>query len=115
MDMERHGIPRLQDLFKEAEAPLRHVALDLPSQIGAGDVEMIALSPRNSNRGVDAKEFSRMLVTAKTASSTVAAEAQARAIFASIAGVQLMPRSRSEIGLFDSVVGAYREAGLLPV
>ena len=58
--------------------------------------------------------LSRMLVSAKIASSTVAAEARARAIFASITGAQLMARSRSEIGVFDSLVGAYREAGLLP-
>ena len=58
--------------------------------------------------------LSHMLVSARIASSTVAAEAKARAIFASIAGAQLMARSRSDIALFDSLVDAYREAGLLP-
>ena len=45
---------------------------------------------------------------------TDAAEPRARAIVASIAGAQLMARSRSDIGLFDNLVDAYREAGLLP-
>jgi TetR/AcrR family transcriptional regulator, transcriptional repressor for nem operon len=42
------------------------------------------------------------------------AEARARAIFAAIAGAQLMARSRSDIGLYDTLVAAYRTAGLLP-
>lgn len=58
--------------------------------------------------------LSHMLVSARIADSTGAAEAQARAIFASIAGAQLMARSRSDIGLFDNLVDAYRQTGLLP-
>lgn len=40
--------------------------------------------------------------------------ARARAIFASIAGAQLMARSRSDIKLFDCLIQSYRTAGLLP-
>ncbi len=58
--------------------------------------------------------LSRMLVSAGIVNTDVAAEARARAIYASIAGAQLMARSQSNIGLFDSLVGAYREMGLLP-
>ena len=58
--------------------------------------------------------LSRMLVSAGIVGSDNAAQARARAIFAAIAGAQLMARSRSDIGLFDSLVGAYRETGLLP-
>lgn len=57
--------------------------------------------------------LSRMLVEADVV-ATDAAEARARAIFAAIAGAQLMARSRSDISLFDNLVEAYREAGLLP-
>ena len=35
-------------------------------------------------------------------------------IFAAVAGAQLMARSRSDISLFDSLIGSYRVAGLLP-
>jgi TetR/AcrR family transcriptional regulator, transcriptional repressor for nem operon len=38
----------------------------------------------------------------------------ARAIFAAIAGAQLMARSRSDISLYDSLIDSYRVAGLLP-
>jgi TetR/AcrR family transcriptional regulator, transcriptional repressor for nem operon len=39
---------------------------------------------------------------------------RARAIFAAIAGAQLIARSRSDISLYDAVIESYRRAGLLP-
>jgi TetR/AcrR family transcriptional repressor of nem operon len=41
-------------------------------------------------------------------------EAQARAIFAAVAGAQLMARSRSDISLFDALIETYQGNGLLP-
>jgi TetR/AcrR family transcriptional regulator, transcriptional repressor for nem operon len=41
-------------------------------------------------------------------------EPRARAIFAAVAGAQLMARSRCDISLFDSLIDSYRAAGLLP-
>lgn len=41
-------------------------------------------------------------------------EDRARAIFAAIAGAQLVARSRADIALYDALVGSYRAAGLLP-
>ncbi|KIZ38301.1 MULTISPECIES: TetR/AcrR family transcriptional regulator [Rhodopseudomonas] len=41
-------------------------------------------------------------------------EARARAIFAAVAGAQLMARSRQDITLYDALIASYREAGLLP-
>jgi len=41
-------------------------------------------------------------------------EQRARAIFAAVAGAQLIARSRSDIALYDSLIDSYREAGLLP-
>ena len=41
-------------------------------------------------------------------------ETRARAIYAAVAGAQIIARSRSDIGLFDSLVKSYQEAGLLP-
>ena len=58
--------------------------------------------------------LSRMLVAAGAVGSDHEAEIRARAIFASIAGAQLMARSRSDITLFDMLVSAYRATGLLP-
>lgn len=41
-------------------------------------------------------------------------DARARAIFAAIAGAQLLARSRCDIGIFDTMIKSYCEAGLLP-
>ena len=41
-------------------------------------------------------------------------EAKARAIYAALAGAQIIARSRSDIDLFDSLVRSYQEAGFLP-
>jgi TetR/AcrR family transcriptional repressor of nem operon len=43
-----------------------------------------------------------------------ASEARARAIFAAVAGAQLLARSRSDIDLFDAMIESHRVAGLLP-
>jgi TetR/AcrR family transcriptional repressor of nem operon len=43
-----------------------------------------------------------------------AAEQRARAIFAAVAGAQLLARSRSDISLFDAMIESYRTVGLLP-
>jgi TetR/AcrR family transcriptional repressor of nem operon len=41
-------------------------------------------------------------------------EKRARAIFAAVAGAQLIARSRSDISLYDGLIESYRVAGLLP-
>lgn len=41
-------------------------------------------------------------------------EQRARAIFAAVAGAQLIARSRSDISLYDALIESYRAAGLLP-
>lgn len=41
-------------------------------------------------------------------------EPRARAIFAAVAGAQLLARSRSDISLYDAMIESYRVAGLLP-
>lgn len=54
------------------------------------------------------------LEAAGAASPGLEAETRARAIFAAIAGAQLLARSRSDLALFDTLVEAYRASGLLP-
>lgn len=43
-----------------------------------------------------------------------ASEQRARAIFAAVAGAQLIARSRSDVAVFDELIESYRLAGLLP-
>jgi TetR/AcrR family transcriptional repressor of nem operon len=57
--------------------------------------------------------LSRVLSAAAVVSSGES-ERRARAIFAAVAGAQLMARSRSDISLYDALIDSYRVAGLLP-
>jgi TetR/AcrR family transcriptional repressor of nem operon len=41
-------------------------------------------------------------------------ETRARAIYAAVAGAQLMARSRADLKLFDALIDSYRESGLIP-
>ena len=53
-------------------------------------------------------------LSAATGMTAKESEGRARAIFASVAGAQLMARSRSDISVFDALIDSYRGAGLLP-
>jgi TetR/AcrR family transcriptional regulator, transcriptional repressor for nem operon len=55
----------------------------------------------------------KMLTKARLV-GTREAETRARAIFAAVAGAQLMARSRSDIALDDALISAYKTSGLLP-
>ena len=57
--------------------------------------------------------LSRVLTAAGLVSSEDS-ERRARAIFAAVAGAQLMARSRSDISLYDALIESYRVGGLLP-
>lgn len=54
------------------------------------------------------------VLTASGVVSRERSEARARAIFAAVAGAQLMARSRADIALYDALIESYRGAGLLP-
>jgi TetR/AcrR family transcriptional repressor of nem operon len=56
--------------------------------------------------------LARMLVAASVPREKC--ETKARAIFAAVAGAQLMARSRADLDLFDSLIDSFREAGLIP-
>jgi TetR/AcrR family transcriptional repressor of nem operon len=57
--------------------------------------------------------LSKELVAAKVV-GPAASEERARAIYAAVAGAQIVARSRSNIALFDTLIESYRSAGLLP-
>jgi TetR/AcrR family transcriptional repressor of nem operon len=57
--------------------------------------------------------LSRVLSAAAVVSSEES-EPRARAIFAAVAGAQLIARSRSDIALYDTIIENYRAVGLLP-
>ena len=56
--------------------------------------------------------LARMLSAASVSGSEC--ETKARAIFAAVAGAQLMARSRADVGLFDALIDSFRGSGLIP-
>ncbi|WP_128596969.1 TetR/AcrR family transcriptional regulator [Paraburkholderia kirstenboschensis] len=54
------------------------------------------------------------VLSAAAVVSTAESEGRARAIFAAVAGAQLIARSRSDISLYDALIESYRVTGLLP-
>ena len=56
--------------------------------------------------------LTRMLAAASVPADKC--ETRARAIYAAVAGAQLLARSRADLGLFDALIASYREAGLIP-
>jgi TetR/AcrR family transcriptional repressor of nem operon len=56
--------------------------------------------------------LTRMLTAASVPGSR--SETRARAIYAAVAGAQLMARSRRDLNLFDALIDSYRESGLIP-
>lgn len=56
--------------------------------------------------------LARMLSAASVPESEC--ETRARAIFAAVAGAQLMARSRADLKLFDALIDSFRGSGLIP-
>jgi len=54
------------------------------------------------------------VVSAASIVNAKESERRARAIFAAVAGAQLIARSRADISLYDELIASYRVAGLLP-
>jgi len=54
------------------------------------------------------------VLTAASVTGPQESEKRARAIFAAVAGAQLLARSRADLSLYDSLIDSYRVAGLLP-
>ena len=77
---------------------------DLPEQV---KVEVLAFT------NVNVAWLHKTLLAGASVGSKEA-ENRAKAIFAAIAGAQLMARGRSDITLFDTTIESYRAAGLIP-
>ena len=56
----------------------------------------------------------RKVLSAAKFVSPKESEKRARAIYAAVAGAQLMARSRADVALYDALIDSYRQAGLLP-
>ncbi len=104
---------RYPDLFRKALAAGNRMCLcsfmaaeydDLPDAVKR-EVQAFA--------DVNVAWLSRLLLAAEIVGPGES-EQRARAIFAAVAGAQLIARSRSDLALYDDLIDGYRAAGLLP-
>jgi TetR/AcrR family transcriptional repressor of nem operon len=58
--------------------------------------------------------LTRMLSAARICERESECQTRARAIYAAVAGAQLMARSRADLGLFDALIDSFRTSGLIP-
>jgi len=58
-------------------------------------------------------EWLTQVLIAAGAADEDSCKARARAIYAAVAGAQLIARSRGDIALFDELIGSYESAGLI--
>jgi TetR/AcrR family transcriptional regulator, transcriptional repressor for nem operon len=108
-----HSLRRYPDTFRKALERDNRMCLcsfmaaeydDLPEPVKR-EVQAFA--------DVNVAWLSRVLCAAAVV-SVEESQLRARAIFAAVAGAQLMARSRADISLYDSLIDSYRVAGLLP-
>ncbi|WP_175166266.1 TetR/AcrR family transcriptional regulator [Paraburkholderia fynbosensis] len=77
------------------------------------DLPQVVMKEVRSFADVNVAWLSRVLAAAGIVRSEETEE-RARAIFAAVAGAQLVARSRSDIALYDALIESYRVAGLIP-
>ena len=108
-----HCLHRYPEMFRKALATENRICLcsfmaaeydDLPETVKK-EVQVFA--------DVNVAWLSKILSAAGFI-STPEREQRAQAIFAAVAGAQLVARGRSDIALYDSLINSYRAAGLLP-
>lgn len=109
-----HALREYPGLFRKSLANENRLCLgsflgaeydDLPDEVKS-EVQTFA--------DVNVAWLNKVLIAAK-AVDPEASEKRARAIYAAVAGAQLMARSRADIALYDELIESYRGVGLLPL
>ena len=108
------ALRRYPEVFRRSLENENRLCLGSFMEAEHDDLPALVMQEVRTFADVNVAWLARMLVAAGIVDTEGAAEPRARAIVASIAGAQLMARSRSDIGVFDDLVDAYRVAGLLP-
>ncbi|MFL9865095.1 TetR/AcrR family transcriptional regulator [Paraburkholderia fungorum] len=109
MDCLRH----YPDTFRKALESGNRICLCSFMAAETDDLPEMVTKEVQTFADVNVAWLSRVLSAAAVVSSEDS-ERRARAIFAAVAGAQLIARSRSDISLYDGLIESYRVAGLLP-
>jgi len=104
---------RYPELFRKALANNNRMCLCSFMSAEVDDLPDAVKQEVRTFADVNVAWLSKLLVAARLVNSRKS-DQRARAIFAAVAGAQLMARSRCDISLYDSLIEGYRAAGLLP-
>jgi TetR/AcrR family transcriptional repressor of nem operon len=108
-----HGLHRYPDMFRKALETAHRICLCSFMAAESDDLPDEVMKEVRTFAEVHVAWLSKVLSAANVVGATEC-EQRARAIFAAVAGAQLIARSRSDIAVYDSLIEGYRAAGLLP-
>ncbi|MCC8392504.1 TetR/AcrR family transcriptional regulator [Paraburkholderia sp. MMS20-SJTR3] len=101
------------DTFRKALETGNRICLCSFMAAEIDDLPEVVMNEVRTFADVNVAWLSKVLTAAAVVDSRES-KPRARAIFAAIAGAQLIARSRSDLSLYDALIGNYRKAGLLP-
>ncbi|MBA1362213.1 TetR/AcrR family transcriptional regulator [Burkholderia gladioli] len=107
------ALRRYPEMFRKALVTGNRICLCSFMAAESEDLPEPVLVEVRTFADVNVAWLERMLKAAKLTKPADNA-ARARAIFAAIAGAQLIARSRGDVAVYDTLVEGYRAAGLLP-
>lgn len=110
----KHSLHRYPETFRKALESANRICLCSFMAAESDDLPDEVMKEVQTFADVNIAWLSKVLVAANARMSTEESELRARAIFAAIAGAQLIARSRSDISVYDALVENYRTVGLLP-
>ncbi|WP_025601120.1 TetR/AcrR family transcriptional regulator [Burkholderia sp. WSM2230] len=104
---------RYPDTFREALQNGNRMCLCSFMSAESDDLPEAVMKEVQRFADVNVAWLSKVLSAARVVDSAESGP-RARAIFAAVAGAQLIARSRSDVSLYDALIESYRAAGLLP-
>ena len=107
------SLHRYPDLFRKALESGNRICLCSFMAAETDDLPDVVKAEVRAFADVNIAWLAKVLCAAGVVTSEES-EPRARAIFAAIAGAQLIARSRSDISVYDALIESYRKAGLLP-
>ncbi|MEM5448563.1 MULTISPECIES: TetR/AcrR family transcriptional regulator [Paraburkholderia] len=108
-----HCLRHYPDTFRKALETGNRICLCSFMAAETDDLPDVVMNEVLTFADVNVAWLSKVLSAAAVVGSRESKQ-RARAIFAAIAGAQLIAKSRSDISLYDALIESYRKAGLLP-
>lgn len=108
-----HCLHRYPETFRKALENANRICLCSFMAAESDDLPEEVMKEVRTFAEVHIAWLSKVLSAAEVVDSK-GSDQRARAIFAAVAGAQLIARSRSDVSLYDTLIDGYRAAGLLP-